>query len=77
MNKYFPLLPGIHSIDYAYYPVEFGMHPKGLIDIELKADHVYEFQIKLCYSCNPRRYSIWIHDRTANEIVWDNAVAES
>ena len=64
------LLPGRHIIEYAYYPAEFGKHPKGLIEIELKAGHVYEFRIKLCYSCNPRRYDMWIQDKTSGEIPW-------
>src|SRR5512140_3263922 len=37
------LLPGRHIIEYAYNPAEFGMHPKGLIGMELKAGHIYEF----------------------------------
>ncbi len=64
------LLPGRHIIEYAYYPVEFGIHPKGLIEIELKAGHNYEFRLKLCYSCIPRRYSMWVSDKTSDEIVW-------
>ena len=64
------LLPGSHIIEYAYYPAEFGTHPKGLIEVELKAGHMYEFRIRLCYSCNPRRYATWVHDKTAGEIVW-------
>lgn len=64
------LLPGIHKIEYAYYPAEFGMHPKGIIEIELKAAHEYEFRIKLCYSCNPRRYTSWVLDKTTGEIIW-------
>ena len=64
------LLSGKHIIEYAYYPVEFGVHPKGLIEIELKAGHLYEFRIKLCYSCIPRRYAVWIKDKTSDEIAW-------
>ena len=65
------LLPGRHLIGYAYYPVEFGVHPKGIIDMNLKANHLYEFRIKLCYSCNPRRYNILVKDRSTGEIVWN------
>ena len=65
------LSPGNHKIEYAYYPANFGMHPSGLIEMELRADHSYEFRIKLCYSCNPRRYRIWIHDRTTGKKVWE------
>lgn len=70
------LLPGSHLIEYAYYPAEFGIHPKGLIETELKEGHMYEFRIKLCYSCNPRRYATWVHDKTADEIVWGKSKAK-
>lgn len=70
------LLPGNHRIEYAYYPAEFGIHPKGLIEIELKAGHEYVFRIKLCYSCTPRRYTASVHDRTTHEIVWEKPNVE-
>ncbi len=64
------LLPGSHVIEYAYYPAEFGMHPEGLIEIDLKAGHEYGFRIKLCYSCIPRRYTTWVNDKTNGAVVW-------
>ncbi len=36
------LSPGRHVIEYAYYPVEFGAHPKGTIDIDLTPGHSYD-----------------------------------
>jgi len=64
------LLPGIHKIDYAYSPAQFGTHPRGSFEMELKAGHLYEFRIKLCFSCNPRRYDTWVMDKTTGDIVW-------
>ena len=43
------LRPGRHVIEYAYYPAEFGAHPKGIIELDLRAGHLYEFRIRLCF----------------------------
>lgn len=64
------LLPGRHVIEYAYYTAEFGMHPRGIIEIDLTAGHSYEFGIKLCFWCMPRKYAVWIDDKTTSEKVW-------
>jgi len=64
------LSPGRHVIQYAAYPAEFGAHPKGTVEIDLQADHVYEFGLKLCYWCKPRSYAVWVDDRTTGELVW-------
>lgn len=64
------LKPGPHVIEYAYYPAEFGAHPRGTVEIDLKQGHVYDFRIKLCFWCTPRRFAVWIEDRTTGEPVW-------
>jgi hypothetical protein len=62
--------PGRHVIEYSYYPSEFGAHPKGKIEIDLKAGHVYEFHIKLCFWCKPIKFAVWVDDNTTGESVW-------
>jgi hypothetical protein len=64
------LSPGRHVIEYAYYPVEFGEHPKGSVEIYLTPGHAYEFRIKLCFWCMPRKYAVWVDDKTRGEKVW-------
>jgi hypothetical protein len=64
------LLPGKHVIEYAYYTAQFGAHPKGTIEMDLKAGHLYEFGLKLCFWCNPRKYAVWVDDNTTGELVW-------
>ncbi len=64
------LLPGSHIMEYAYYTGEFGVNPKGTIAIQLEAGHSYEFRIKLCFWCNPRKYAVWVDDKTTAEVVW-------
>jgi hypothetical protein len=64
------LSPGRHVIAYAYYPAEFGVHPRGSIEIDLEAAHSYEFGLRLCYWCMPRKYAVWVDDKTARERVW-------
>ena len=64
------LSPGRHVIEYAYYPAEFGVHPKGSMEIDLTPGHAYEFRIKLCFWCMPRRYAVWVDDKTRGEKVW-------
>jgi len=64
------LLPGRHVIEYAYYPAEFGEHPRGMIEIDLKAGHLYEFGLKLCFWCQPRKYAVWVDDKATGEVVW-------
>lgn len=64
------LLPGRHVIAYAYHPAEFGVHPKGTIEIDLVAGHAYEFGVRLCFWCTPRKYAVWVDDKTTGEKVW-------
>jgi hypothetical protein len=64
------LSPGRHRIEYTYHTAEFGKHPTGMMEIELLSGHVYEFQIRLCFWCMPRRYAVWVDDKTAGEVVW-------
>lgn len=64
------LSSGRHVIEYADYPAEFGEHPKGKIEIELIAGHSYEFNMKYCFWCAPRKYAVWVEDKTTNEKVW-------
>jgi hypothetical protein len=62
---------GKHVIEYTYYTAKFGTNPKGFIEIELKAGHKYELNLKLNFSSNPRRYSIWVIDKNIpREFVW-------
>jgi hypothetical protein len=64
------LLPGRHVIEYASYPAKFGGHPKGRIEIELKAGHLYEFRLELCFWCMPRKYAVWVDNKTTGKLVW-------
>jgi hypothetical protein len=64
------LLPGSHVIEYAYSPVEFGEHPRGTIALELQAGHLFEFRLKLCFWCNPRKFAVWVDDNSTGETVW-------
>lgn len=64
------LSPGRHVIAYAYYPAEFGVHPRGTIEIDLAAGHSYEFGLRLCFWCVPRKYAVWVDDKTTREKVW-------
>lgn len=64
------LTPGRHRIEYAYYPAEFGSHPRGMLELDFLAGHWYEFRLELCYWCAPRRYAVWVDDRTIGEAVW-------
>jgi len=64
------LFPGRHVIEYADHPAAFGGHPKGIIEIDVKAGHQYAFNIKYCFWCKPRRYAVWIEDTTISEVVW-------
>ena len=64
------LAPGRHTLAYAYYPAAFGAHPKGTIDIALTPGHSYEFRIKLCFWCAPRKYAVWVEDKTKGEAAW-------
>lgn len=64
------LSPGKHRLEFAAYPAEFGAHPKGLVDIDLLPGNEYEFRIDYCYWCKPRRYSVWVDDKTTEEVVW-------
>jgi hypothetical protein len=64
------LRPGRHVIEYAYSPAEFGAHPTGIIEIDLAAGHLYEFRVKLSFWCMPRRFAVWVDDKTTGEAVW-------
>lgn len=64
------LLPGKHQLLYADYPAAFGFHPTGLLDIDLSPGHVYEFRIDYCFWCKPRRYTVWVDDKTTGELIW-------
>ena len=64
------LLPGKHLIEYAYYPAEFGAYPKGIIELDLKSGHLYQFEIMLCFWCMPRKFAKWVVDKTMGEVVW-------
>jgi hypothetical protein len=64
------LSPGRHRIEYAYHPSEFGVHPTGIMEMDLIAGHLYEFRIKLCFWCAPRKYSVWVDDKTTGKVVW-------
>jgi hypothetical protein len=64
------LRPGKHIISYADHPDEFGIHPKGSFDMEMKSGHQYRFGIRYCFTCTPRKYAVWIDDTTTGEIAW-------
>ena len=64
------LSPGKHQLEYADHPAEFGIHPMGLLEVDLLAGHVYEFQIKYCFWCKPRKYTAWLDDKTTGKLVW-------
>ena len=64
------LLPGRHIISYADYPTNFGIHPQGSIEIEMKPGHQYRFGVLYCFTCSPRKYAVWIDDITTSEIAW-------
>ena len=64
------LAPGRHVIEYAYHTAEFGAHPQGKFGIDLHAGHAYEFNIKLCFWCSPRKSAVWVDDLTSNTLVW-------
>jgi hypothetical protein len=64
------LSPGRHVIEYAYSPAAFGEHPRGIIEIDLTAGHSYGFGLKLCFWCMPRRYAVWVDDKTTSREVW-------
>lgn len=61
---------GKHIIEYAYYTAGFGAHPQGVVELEMEPGHSYEFEIKLCFWCMPRRFAVWVDDRTMNKVVW-------
>ena len=64
------LSPGKHHLEYEDHPAEFGIHPRGLLEVEVLAGHMYEFRIKYCYWCKPRKYAAWVDDKTTGELVW-------
>ncbi|HEY5975979.1 MAG TPA: hypothetical protein VIU41_14690 [Geobacteraceae bacterium] len=64
------LLPGRHVIEYAYHTAAFGAHPQGMMELDLTAGHSYQFNIKLCFWCTPRKYAVWVDDHTMGSVVW-------
>lgn len=64
------VLPGVHEVRYHMYGGEFGHNPSGMIELEFKAGHLYEFRIAYCFWCTPRRYAVWVDDKTTGELVW-------
>ncbi len=66
------LLPGKHQLEYADNPAEFGAHPRGFLEVDLLADHVYEFRIDYCFWCSPRRLATWVDDKTTGDLIWGN-----
>lgn len=64
------LLPGRHVVKYLYYTASFGMHPEGTMEVDLTAGHSYEFGLKLCFWCQPRKYAVWVDDKITGETVW-------
>ena len=64
------LLPGRHFIKYTYHTAAFGANPSGVIELDLAKGHSYEFNLKLCFWCMPRKYAAWVEDTTVNQIVW-------
>lgn len=64
------LAPGRHVIEYAYYTAEFGAHPMGKIELDLAPGHVYAIGLQLCYWCHPRKYAVWVDDRTSGGLIW-------
>jgi hypothetical protein len=64
------LSPGKHQLEFAAYPAEFGAHPKGLLNIDLLPGHEYEFRIDYCFWCIPRKYAVWVDDKTTGELIW-------
>ncbi|MFA7332152.1 MAG: hypothetical protein WC326_13870 [Candidatus Delongbacteria bacterium] len=64
------LLAGQHLIEYADYPAQFGAHPAGLIELTLEARHTYQFRMRYCFWCTPRKHAVWIVDKTTGKVVW-------
>ena len=64
------LSPGKHQFEYSDYPAEFGVHPNGRLELVLLAGHVYDFRIRYCFWCNPRKYTAWFEDKTSGELIW-------
>lgn len=64
------LSPGKHQFEYADHPASFGVHPKGMLEVNLLAGHLYEFRIEYCFWCKPRKYTVWVDDKTTGELVW-------
>jgi hypothetical protein len=64
------LSSGKHQLLFADHPARFGALPEGLLDIDLLPGHEYEFRIDYCFWCKPRRYSVWVDDKTTGELIW-------
>lgn len=64
------LPPGKHVIEYVYHTAEFGAHPKGSFELTVEAGHAYQFNLKLCFWCHPRRFAVWVDDQTTGALVW-------
>jgi hypothetical protein len=63
------LSPGRHAVEYGNYVYKLG-HVSGRIELEVKKGHLYEFGFDTCFWCQPRRYAVWVDDRTTGEVVW-------
>lgn len=63
------LRPGPHTVAYSGHIHDFGQ-VAGEIRLDLAADHDYEFNFATCYWCMPRRFAVWVQDRTSGEVVW-------
>jgi len=63
------LSSGSHTVEYSNHVHDLG-HVTGQIELEVKKGHLYEFGFDTCYWCIPRRFAVWIDDRTTGEVVW-------
>jgi len=63
------LTPGKHVIEYSNHVHKLG-HVTGRIELDLRKGHSYVFAFDTCFWCTPRRYAVWIEDRTSGEVPW-------
>lgn len=63
------LSPGKHVLEYSNHVHSMG-HVAGRIELEVKKGHAYEFRFDTCFWCMPRRYALWIDDKTTGEVAW-------
>jgi hypothetical protein len=64
------LAAGVHDIEYSYYTGAFGTNLIGSLQFDFVEGHEYEFRMKLCFWCVPRRYAIWVDDKATGQLVW-------